>query len=90
MATSVPVDTLKTTERFYTVVKSLCEFDEIEVRGVVRTLLSTTARERCFIATYYRAVSQYGDASRIEKPQALPSDCPCWHAAYLSWPSILD
>jgi hypothetical protein len=34
-----------------TMVKSLHEFDKQEVKGVVDTLLSTSERERCFIAT---------------------------------------
>jgi hypothetical protein len=55
MSTAATSNTLQTTERFYTMVKSLDEFDKKEIRGVVDTLLSTSGRERCFIATYYRA-----------------------------------
>ncbi len=44
-------------ERFFSVVKSLDKFDEIEVRCVIDTLLSPTEREKCFIATYRRAVA---------------------------------
>jgi len=50
-------DPLQTTDRFYTVMKSLSEFDKIEVRGVIQTLLSTSDRERCFIGTYQRATA---------------------------------
>jgi hypothetical protein len=57
MATSAPFDHLKTVEQFYTMVKSLREFDKIEVKGVVDTLLSKTDRDQCFIGTYYRAIA---------------------------------
>lgn len=48
-------DTFQTTGRFYAMVDSLHKFDQQEVKGVIHTLLSTSERERCFIATYYRA-----------------------------------
>jgi hypothetical protein len=57
MPTAVTSETRKNTERFYTMVDSLREFDKQEVKGVVDTLLSTSERERCFIATYYRAAA---------------------------------
>jgi len=47
----------RTTALFYNVVKSLREFDQCEVDGVVTTLLSKTDREQCFVATYQRSVS---------------------------------
>ena len=56
-STSVPFDHNKTVEQFHTMVKSLREFDKIEVKGVVDTLLSKTDRDQCFIGTYWRAVA---------------------------------
>jgi len=56
-STSAPFDGLKTTEQFYAMVKSLREFDKLEVNGVIETLLSKTDRDQCFIGTYYRAVA---------------------------------
>lgn len=50
-------ESLKATAQFYGVVKSLREFDKHEVEGVVETLLATTDREKCFIATYYRSLA---------------------------------
>jgi hypothetical protein len=47
----------ETTERFFTMVKSLDTFDRIEVRAVVDTLLSPSRREQCFIGTYRRIVA---------------------------------
>ncbi|MBZ5694849.1 MAG: hypothetical protein LAN36_05760 [Acidobacteriia bacterium] len=45
------------TERFYTQVKSLHEFDKIEVRCVIDNLLSKTDDEACHLATYVRTQS---------------------------------
>jgi hypothetical protein len=41
-------------ERCYTMLKSLNEFDKVEVAGVVRGLLTKTDRDNCFIGNYYR------------------------------------
>jgi len=41
--------------RCYTMLKSLNEFDKLEVGGVVRGLLARTDRDNCFIGNYYRA-----------------------------------
>jgi hypothetical protein len=41
-------------ERCYTMLKSLNEFDKLEVAGVVRGLLTKTDRDNCFIGNYYR------------------------------------
>lgn len=42
-------------ERCYTMLKSLSEFDRLEVAGVVRGLLAKTDRDNCFIGNYYRS-----------------------------------
>ena len=41
-------------ERCYTMLKSLNEFDKLEIAGVVRGLLAKTDRDNCFIGNYYR------------------------------------
>jgi hypothetical protein len=51
------IDIRTMSERCYTVLKSLKEFDAQEVRGLVQTLLATTDRERCFIGIYYRGAA---------------------------------
>jgi hypothetical protein len=71
MSISAPYDPLKATEQFYTMVKSVREFDKTEVRGVIRTLLSKTDREECFIGTYYRS------AANVETLLALKSAKHC-------------
>ena len=42
-------------ERLFTVVKSLNQFDQQKIRGVVGGLLSKTDRDQCFVGIYYRA-----------------------------------
>jgi hypothetical protein len=49
-------DRVEIAERFFTVIKSLNEFDKAEIRGVIQTLISPTQREMCFIGNYYRGV----------------------------------
>jgi hypothetical protein len=53
---SIPIgpDVLTATERFYTVLKSLNEFDKQEVRGVIAGLLAKTDRENCYWGIYLR------------------------------------
>jgi Family of unknown function (DUF5677) len=42
-------------ERFYTVIKSLNEFDKKEIHGVMSTLVVEKDRDRCFKGVYLRA-----------------------------------
>jgi hypothetical protein len=49
-------DPKETVERYFTVIKSLNEFDQKEVRGIIQTLLSPSRRDLCFTGSYYRAV----------------------------------
>ena len=49
-----PTDVSTLTERYYTMLKSLNEFDKQEIRGVVEGLLAKTDRDKCFIGFYYR------------------------------------
>jgi|SRR5208337_213598 len=54
---SSPSESSGSTGRFYSVLKILREFDQLEINGVIENLLSRTDREQCFIATYYRGVA---------------------------------
>lgn len=49
-------DPKEAVERYFTVIKSLNEFDQKEVRGKVQTLLLPSNRDLCFTGAYYRAV----------------------------------
>ena len=55
MSATINLNIKQTTDRFFTMVKSLDEFDQKEVRGIIGALLSPTEREQCFIANYQRA-----------------------------------
>jgi hypothetical protein len=44
-------------DRFYTVLKSIDAFNEMEVRGVINGVLSPTLEEECVIAIYDRATN---------------------------------
>jgi hypothetical protein len=57
MSTSLSPDIQQYTERFFTMVKSLHEFDLNEVRSVIDTLQSPGRREQCFIGSYKRSSS---------------------------------
>jgi uncharacterized protein DUF5677 len=56
MTPDTAFDPVEITERFFTVVKSLNEFDKAEVRGVIQTQISPNKREICFTGNYYRGV----------------------------------
>jgi hypothetical protein len=53
---SIPTgpDVFTATERFYTVLKSLNEFDKQEIRGGIAGLLAKTNRENCYWGIYLR------------------------------------
>ena len=69
MVASTALDPLQTTDRFYTMVKSLSEFDKTEVRGVIQTLLSTSYRERCIIGTYHRVTANISSLLEFKQPR---------------------
>lgn len=50
------------------VLVSLEQFDDIEIRPVVQSLLSMTERETCFVGTYYRAVANIRTAILLKQP----------------------
>jgi Family of unknown function (DUF5677) len=56
VTSTVSRETTETVERFFTLLKSLKEFDRLEVGSVIGTQISRSDRENCFIATYRRCV----------------------------------
>lgn len=56
MTTGILAEATENAERFYTMVKSLNNFDKAEVKGVIDTLLSPSPGENCFVGTYYRTI----------------------------------
>lgn len=69
MSAARTFDPQQTTNRFYSMVKSLSEFDKMEIRGVIQTLLSTSGRERCFIGTYYRVMGNIETLLEFKQPR---------------------
>src|SRR4029077_18336555 len=70
MAASIlPFDSAKTTGQFYAVLKSVSEFDKLEVSGVIRTLLAPSDREKCFIATYHRGSGNVATLLELKWPK---------------------
>ena len=49
-----PTDVSTYPERFFTAIKSLNQFDQKEVRGVIGGLVAKTDRDNCFAGIYYR------------------------------------
>lgn len=68
MATSIPATATANADRFYTMVKSLNNFNNLEVRGVIRSLLARTDEENCFIGTYYRVGSNIETVLLLQNP----------------------
>jgi hypothetical protein len=69
MTTGIPAEATENADRFYTMVKSLNNFDKLEVKGVIDTLLSTTPEENCFIGTYYRTSSNIESVLEFQHPK---------------------
>ena len=69
MSAATTFDPLRTTDRFYTMVKSHSGFDKMEVRGVIETLLSTSGRERCLIGTYHRTTANIATLLEFKQPK---------------------
>jgi hypothetical protein len=57
MDASGPPSASEVVGRFHAVLKSLEDFNNVEILPLIKGLLSPTDREHCFIATYYRAVA---------------------------------
>jgi hypothetical protein len=58
MATSTPqLDVHQIADQMFAILKSLGEFDEMEVRGIINGILAPTERESCFQIIYHRVVA---------------------------------
>jgi hypothetical protein len=58
MATiTISNDPQKNVEQLFAMLKSVSEFDEIEVRGIITAIISPTEREQCFQLIYHRCVA---------------------------------
>lgn len=69
MSRNVASEATANADRFYTMVKSLNNFDNVEVKGVIDTLLSKTDEENCFIGTYYRTIGNVATLLEMQNPK---------------------
>lgn len=69
MATTPPIGPQKATGQFFAMLKSVAQFDEREVRGVTKTLLSPTDRDNCFLAVYHRTVGNVASLRQLTNVQ---------------------
>jgi uncharacterized protein DUF5677 len=67
MSANAISDAASNTDRFYTVIKSIHNFDKLEVNGVLNGFLRPTPRDNCFIGTYYRTLGNVETMLRMDK-----------------------
>lgn len=65
----VPFDPVKTTAQFFAVLKSVAEFDKLEVSAVISTLLTPSEREKCFVAIYRRTSANVVTLMELNHPK---------------------
>jgi hypothetical protein len=65
MANALPAPPDDTAQRLYASLSSMMQFDEIEVRGVLRTILTPTDRESCFLLIYHRTAANIASVSKL-------------------------
>lgn len=69
MSTPEIDEAIKDTDLWFTVLKSLFQFDEMEMRGVVRGLLSPTLPEECVQSIYYRTTGNVSSLLELNSPK---------------------
>ncbi len=58
-----------TAQRTFASITSMMQFDELEVRGIIRNILAPTEHEKCFILIYWRAAAQVMSLSKLNGHQ---------------------
>lgn len=66
-AISLPPD--DTALRIFAGLTSMMQFDELEVRGILRGIITPSEREQCFILTYWRSAAHALSLSKFKGPQ---------------------
>jgi hypothetical protein len=61
-ATPPPDDAVR---RTFASVTSMMQFDELEIRGVMRSIIAPTERDNCFILTYWRTAAHVMSLSKL-------------------------
>ena len=70
MATSTPqLDVHQIANQMFAILRSLDEFDEMEVRGVINGILTPTERDSCFQIIYHRVVANIASLRALNNRQ---------------------
>jgi len=69
MSTSEIDEAIKDTDLWFTVLKSLAQFDEMELRGVARGILSPTLPEECLLSIYLRTAGNVSSLLELKSPK---------------------
>ena len=64
-----PNATIDTAHRMFASLTSMVQFDEIEIRGIIRGLLTPSEREKCFILIYWRTAANVMSLSKLNSHQ---------------------
>lgn len=75
MLTKPPYDPSTNAGMFYSMVRSLSNFDEREVKPIIETLLSTSDREICFVATYFRTLGNIETLLMLQNSKHFQAAC---------------
>lgn len=62
----IPPPPADAASRIFAGLTSMMQFDELEVRGVVRGIIAPTEREQCFILTYWRTAAHAFSLSKLD------------------------
>jgi hypothetical protein len=65
----MPDEAISNADRFYTVLKSLYQFDNAEIHGVILGLLLPSQEDVCFIGAYYRARANIESILQFQNPK---------------------
>jgi Family of unknown function (DUF5677) len=58
-----------TAQRLFASLTSVMQFDELEIRGIIRGLLAPSKREKCFILIYWRTAANVMSLSKLNGHQ---------------------
>jgi len=64
-----PNPTSDTAQRLFAGLTSMMQFDELEVRGIIRGLIAPSEREKCFILIYWRTAANVMSLSKLNSRQ---------------------
>jgi hypothetical protein len=60
------VDPQEGVQQLFAMLKSVSEFDEVEIRGVMQGLISPSPHENCFLGIYLRAMTHFESLKKLD------------------------